>query len=65
MLAAQLAQVWAASDYAANVCIKSPAVFVLQMHDAGDLSRPLHEEYEDRLRDRLLPTDGALDPLKD
>jgi [glutamine synthetase] adenylyltransferase / [glutamine synthetase]-adenylyl-L-tyrosine phosphorylase len=60
MFAAQLAQVWAASDYAANVCIKSPAV-LCAMHYAGDLSRPLHEEYEDRLRERLLPTDGALD----
>jgi len=60
MFATQLAQVWAASDYAATICIQSPAL-LCAMHRAGDLTRPLKDEYEDRLRERLLPAEGALD----
>lgn len=51
-LARQLAQVWIASDYAANLCIQQPEI-LLDIADSGALWGPLWPDLEDRLCDEL------------
>ena len=53
-LARQLAQVWVASDFAANLCIQQPSL-VLDISDSGGLWGPLWPDLEARLREQLAP----------
>jgi len=51
-LAEQLARVWAASDYAANVCIEKPALLV-QLYDSGELLHLIKDDYAHQLQQAL------------
>lgn len=53
-LARQLAQVWVASDYAANLCIQQPEL-VLEITGSGELWGPLWPDLEARLREQMAP----------
>jgi [glutamine synthetase] adenylyltransferase / [glutamine synthetase]-adenylyl-L-tyrosine phosphorylase len=48
----QLARVWAASDYAAGVCIQHPEL-LLELHDNGLLMRLCSEDYHSALQQAL------------
>lgn len=60
-LAEQMARVWAASDYAANVCIEQPALLV-QLYDSGELLHLIKDDYREQLAQQL---DAALAELSD
>ena len=52
--ARQLAQVWAASDYAANVSLQHPDILLL-LHSSGQLLRMCAEDYAGELQAELQP----------
>ncbi|MEX0741122.1 MAG: bifunctional [glutamate--ammonia ligase]-adenylyl-L-tyrosine phosphorylase/[glutamate--ammonia-ligase] adenylyltransferase [Pseudohongiella sp.] len=51
-LAEQMALVWAASDYAANVCIEKPGLLV-QLVDSGELLHLIRDDYVHQLQDAI------------
>lgn len=63
-LALQLAQVWVASDYAANLCIQQPGL-LLEIADNGELWGPLWPNLETRLREQLAPLFAMPQPAPD
>ncbi|MDO9518820.1 MAG: bifunctional [glutamate--ammonia ligase]-adenylyl-L-tyrosine phosphorylase/[glutamate--ammonia-ligase] adenylyltransferase [Pseudohongiella sp.] len=50
----QLAQVWACSDYVANVCLQHPGM-MLALHQSGQLLRLSTDDYFSELRAELQP----------
>lgn len=63
-LARQLAQLWAASDYAANLCIQQPDM-LLELTESGELWGPLWPDLDARLRDVLAPLFSLQQPGPD
>lgn len=59
-LAEQMALVWAASDYAANLCIEKPALLV-QLANSEELLHLIRDDYADHLRKALTDLPEAPD----
>jgi len=51
-LAAELCQVWVASDYAANLCIQKPAMLV-ELINSGELERSVKNDFQAQLNGLL------------
>ncbi|MCB1648955.1 MAG: bifunctional [glutamate--ammonia ligase]-adenylyl-L-tyrosine phosphorylase/[glutamate--ammonia-ligase] adenylyltransferase [Pseudomonadales bacterium] len=62
--AAQLARVWSASDYVAELCVRQPMI-PLTLHREGELARSHKQDYAAQLRERVADIAGLPEAEQD